>query len=146
MNSKIANLLANNLGNKKIVAEMIMYICIKNNALEDSLIDLCLSTDDKFITKDILSKYMDKIKTLCMKYIRNAVDVYNIKINYINNIAGLIDIEFTARVEAWFTDKESADKGDSWCSNSKEDNEHKVKGTYVTRRNTYIDFKDLDLD
>lgn len=146
MNSKIANLLADNLGNRQLITEMIMHICTKDNAIENRLIDLCLSGDDKFITEDILLKHIDKIKPLCMKYMSNIINVDNIKVNYIDNIAGKADIEFTATVEAWFKDKESADKGDSWYSTRKEDDEHKVKGTYVTTYNTSISFKDIDLD
>lgn len=146
MNSKIANLLADNLGNRQIITEMIMHICTKNNAIENRLIDLCLSGDDKFITETILLQHIDKLKPLCMKYMSDIIDVDNIKVNYVDNIASEADIEFTATVEAWFKDKESADKGYSWYSTRKEDDEHKVKGTYVTTCKTYISFEDIDLD
>lgn len=146
MNSKIANLLANNLSNKRIVAEMIIHICNKNNDVENRLTDLCLSTDSEFITKDVLLKHIDKIKPICMKYMNDIIDVDNIKVNYIDNIASEANIQFTATVEAWFRDKESADKGTSWYASSKEDNEHKFKGTYITTCDTYISFKDIDLD
>lgn len=146
MNSKIAKLLAKNLNNKDIVAEMIMHICIRDNAIENRLIDLCLSGDSKFVNETMLLQHIDKIKPLCMKYMSNIIDVDDIKVNYIDNIAREADIKFTATVEAWFKDKESADKGDSWYSNRKEDDEHKVKGTYVTRCNTYISFKDIDIN
>lgn len=146
MNSKIANLLAENISNSKIITEMIMHICTKNNAIENRLIDLCLSGDDKFITETTLLQHIDRLKPLCMKYMSGIIDVDNIKVNYVDNITYEADIEFTATVEAWFKDKESADKGDSWYSTRKEDDEHKVKGTYTTKCNTYISFKDIDLD
>lgn len=146
MNIKIANLLANNIGNRQIITEMIMHICTKDNAIENRLIDLCLSSDDKFITEIMLLQHIDKLKPLCMKYMSGIIDVDNIKVNYVDNITYEADIEFTATVEAWFKDKESADKGDSWYSTRKEDDEHKVKGTYVTKCATYISFKDIDLD
>lgn len=146
MNSKIANLLANNLGNRQIITEMIMHICTKDNAIENRLIDLCLSSDDKFITETMLLQHIDKLKSLCMKYMSGIIDVDNIKVNYVDNITYEADIEFTATVEAWFKDKESADNGDFWYANRKEDDEHKVKGTYKTTCKTYISFKDIDLD
>lgn len=146
MNSKIANLLADNLGNKKIVAEMIMHICAKNNDIENRLIELCLSTDTEFVTKDVLLKHIDKIKPICMKYMSNIIDVDNIKVNYINNIASEANIQFTATVEAWFKDQQSADEGYVWYSNNKEDAEHKFKGIYKTTYNIYISFKDIDLE
>lgn len=146
MNRKIANLLAINIGNRQIITEMIMHICTKNNAIENRLIDLCLGSDDKFITETMLLQHIDKIKPLCMKYMSGIIDVNNIKVNYVDNITYEVDIEFTATVEAWFKDKESADKGDFWYSTRKEDDEHKVKGTYVTTCKTYISFKDIDLD
>lgn len=146
MNSKIANLLADNLKNKEIVVEMIMHICSESEVTERRLIDLCLSTDAEFVTKDVILKHIDKIKSLCMKYMSNIIDVNNIKVDYIDNIIGSAHIQFNATVEAWFKDKTSADRGDSWYSNNKEDNEHKIKGTYITECSTYIDFKDIDLD
>lgn len=146
MNSKIANLLADNLKNKQIVAEMIMHIGRKNEDIANRLVDLCLSTDSEFVTKDILLKHMDKIKSLCMKYMSNIVNVDNIKIVYVDNIAAEAMVTFKAQVTAWFKDKESADSGYSWYSTNKEDDEHKVKGTYTTECNTYISFKDIDLD
>lgn len=146
MNSKIANLLADNLGNKKIVAEMIMYICNKNEDVENRLIDLCLSRDTEFVTKDVLLKHIDKIKPICMKYMSNIIYVDDIKIIYVNNIASEANIQFTATVEAWFKDQQSADEGYAWYYNNKEDAEHKFKGIYKTTCNTYISFKDIDLN
>lgn len=146
MNIKIANLLANNLKNKQIVAEMIMHIGIKNEDISNRLINLCLSPDSEFVTKDILLKHMDKIKPLCMKYMNNIVNVDNIKIIYVDNIAGEAIVKFKAQVTAWFKDQQSADKGNSWYASSKEDNEHKFKGTYLTTCDIYISFKDIDLD
>lgn len=146
MNSKIANLLADNLKNKQIVAEMIMHISIKNEDIANRLINLCLSPDSEFVTKDTLLKHMDKIKPLCMKYISNIVNVDDIKIIYVDNIAGEAIVKFKAQVTAWFKDKESADRGASWYASNKEDNEHKIKGTYITECSTYIDFKDIDLN
>lgn len=125
---------------------MIMHICTKNNALENSLIDLCLSTDDKFVTETTVLQHIDKIKSICMKYMSNIIDIDNIKVNYVDNIASEADIEFTATVEAWFKDKESADKGYFWYSTRKEDDEHKVKDTYTTKGNIHISFKDIDLE
>lgn len=146
MNSKIANLLADNLKNKQIVAEMIMHICSESEVTEHRLIDLCLSTYVKFVTKDVLLKHIDKIKSICMKYRSNIINVDNIKVDYIDNIIGLAHIQFKAIVEAWFKDKESADRGASWYASNKEDNEHKIKGTYITTYYTYISFKDIDLE
>lgn len=146
MNSKIANLLADNLKNKEIVAEMIMHICAESEVIKHRLIDLCLSTDSEFVTKDILLKHIDKIKSLCMKYMSNIINVNNIKVDYIDNITGSAHIQFKATVEAWFKDKTSADRGASWYASNKEDNEHKIKGTYITECSTYIDFKDIDLE
>lgn len=146
MNIKTANLLANNLKNNKIITEMIMHIGIKNEDIANRLINLCLSSDSEFVTKDMLLKHIDKIKPLCMKYMSNIIDVDDIKIIYIDNIAGEAIVTFKAQVTAWFKDKESADKEESWYASSREDNEHKVKGTYTTTCDTYISFKDIDLD
>lgn len=146
MNSKIANLLADNLKNKQIIAEMIMHICSESEVTEHRLIGLCLSTDAELVTKDIVLKHIDKIKPLCMKYMSNIIDVDNIKVDYIDNITCSAHIQFKATVEAWFKDKTSADRGASWYASDKEDNEHKIKGTYITECSTYIDFKDIDLD
>lgn len=146
MNSKIAHLLAANIGNRQIITEMIMHICIKDNAIENHLIDLCLSGDDKFITETTLLQHIDKLKPLCMKYMSNIIDIDNIKVKYIDNIASEVMVTFKAQATAWFKDKESADKGYSWYSVSQEDNEHKIKGTYTTTCDTYISFKDIDLE
>ena len=146
MNSKIANLLSENIKNKQIVKEMIMYICDRDCCVENNLIDLCLDADAKFVTKDMVLKHIDKIKPLCIKYRNNIESVSNIKVIDINNISRRVTIEFTAKLIAWFTDKESADKENSWNSVNKEDDEHKIKGTYTTDYSTYISFRDIDID
>lgn len=146
MNSKIAKLLAKNITNDKVVENMIMFICNKYNNVEDNLIDLCLGTNKDFVTESDVIEHIDKIKPLCMKYMSNIIDVYDIKVNYIDNIIGSAHIQFKATVEAWFKDKTSADRGAFWYAIYEEDNEHKIKGTYVTECSTYINFKDIDLD
>lgn len=146
MNSKIANLLSENIKNKQIVKEMIMYICDRDCCVEDNLIDLCLDADAKFVTKDMVLEHIDKIKPLCIKYRNNIESVSNIKVIDINNISRRVTIEFTAKLIAWFEDQESADKENSWKSVNKEDDEHKIKGTYTTDYTTYISFKDIDID
>lgn len=146
MNIKIANLLANNLKNDKIITEMIMHIGITNEDIANRLITLCLGSDSEFVTKDILLKRMDKIKLLCMKYMSNIIDVDDIKIIYVDNIVGEAFVTFKAQVTAWFKNKESADKKESWYASSKLDDEHKFRDTYTTTCNTYISFKDIDLD
>lgn len=146
MNSKIANMLSENIKNKQIVKEMIMYICDRDCCVEDNLIDLCLDADAKFVTKDMVLEHIDKIKPLCIKYRNNIESVSNIKVIDINNISRRVTIEFTAKLIAWFEDQESADKENSWKSVNKEDDEHKIKGTYTTDYTTYISFKDIDID
>lgn len=146
MNRKLANVLGNNIKNKEVVTEMIMHIGVENEDIGNRLINLCLSPDSEFVTKDTLLKHMDKIKPLCMKYMSNIVNVDDISIVYIDNIAGEVMVTFKAQVTAWFKDKDSADKGYSWYSVSQEDNEHKIKGTYTTTCDTYISFKDIDLE
>lgn len=146
MNSKIANLLSENIKNKQIVKEMIMYICDRDCCVEDNLIDLCLDADAKFVTKDMVLEHIDKIKPLCIKYRNNIESVFNIKVIDINNISRRVTIEFTAKLIAWFKDQESADKENSWNSVNKEDDEHKIKGTYTTDYSTYISFRDIDID
>lgn len=146
MNSKIATLLSENIKNKQIIAEMIMYICNNDYAIEDHLIDLCLDTNKEFVTKYTVLKHIDKIRPLCMKYRSNIESVSNIKCIDINNIARRADIEFTAKVTEWFKDQESANKGNYWDSNSEEDDEHKIKGTYITTYHMYVYFKDIDID
>ena len=144
MNSKIANLLSENINNKKIITEMIMYICNKEYNIEDHLIDLCLGADEVFVTKDVILKHIDKIQPLCIKSRKNIENVSNIKVIAIDNIARNVTIEFTAEVTAWFKDQESADKKDSWYSN-RENEDFKVKGTYTTMYSMYIPFKDIDI-
>ena len=150
MNSKIANLLSENIKNKQVVAEMISHICNKNSSnisnIENHLIDLCLGTDTNFVTKDMILEHMDKIQTLCMAYTKNIESVSCINILEINNIDCIALIEFKAEVTAWFKDQESADKKDSWYSNREEDAEHRFKGSYSTVCHTYVPFKDIDID
>ena len=146
MNSKIAKLLTKNITNDRVVTEMIMYICNKDNNVEDRLIDLCLGTNLEFVTKDMIMKHMDKVKPLCMNYMKNVTNVDNIKVIQIDNISRVATVEFNAEFMAWFKDQESADKKDSWYSSSKEDSEHKIKGSYNAICHTYIPFKDIDID
>jgi hypothetical protein len=147
MNRKIAKLLTNNITNDRVVTEMIMYICNKhNNNVEDRLIDLCLSADIKFVTKDTIMEHMDKVKPLCMNYMKNVINVSNIKVVEIDNISRVATIEFTAEVMAWFKDQQSADKKDILCSNIEEDAEHRFKGSYNTKCYIYVSFKDIDID
>lgn len=146
MNSKIAKLLSENIKNKEIIAEMIMYICNKDSSVEDILIDLCLGVDTKFVTKYMIMSHMDKIKSLCMNYMKNIINVSNIKVTEIDNISRDATVEFTAEIMAWFKDQESADKKDSYYSNQEEDTEHKFKGSYNAIRSIYVSFKDIDID
>jgi len=145
MNSKIANLLSENINNKKIITEMIMYICNKAYNIEDHLIDLCLGTDTNFVTKDMILKHIDKIQPLCMAYMENIESVSCINVLQIDNIDCTALIEFKAEVTAWFKDQESADKKDSWYANKEENEDFKVKGTYITMYTMYIPFKDIDI-
>ena len=145
MNSKIANLLSENINNKKIITEMIMHICSKDSNVEDKLIDLCLGTDANFVTKDMVLAHMDKIQPLCMAYTKNIESVSCINILEIDNIDCIALIEFKAEVTAWFKDQESADKKDSWYSNREKNEDYKVKGTYSTIYSMYIPFKDIDI-
>lgn len=145
MNSKIAELLAKNITNDRIVADMIMFICNNYNDVEDHLIDLCLDVNAKFVTKDMIMKHIDKIKPLCMQYMTRIEDVDNIKVVYIDNIVRQAIVDFTAKVTAWFKDQEDADEGDYWCSNEEENEDFKVKGTCTTTYSMYIPFKDIDI-
>ena len=146
MNSKIAKLLTRNITNDRAITEMIMYICNKDNNVEDRLIDLCLDVDIKFVTKDMIMKHMDKVKPLCMNYMKNVINVSNIKVTEIDNISRVATVEFTADIMAWFKDQESADKKDSWYSNREEDAEHRFKGSYNAVCHIYVPFKDIDID
>lgn len=146
MKRKIAKLLTNNIINDRVVTEMIMYICNEDNSIEDRLIDLCLGTDIKFVTKEIIMAHMDKIKPLCMNYMKNVINVSNIKVTEINNISRVATVEFTAEIMAWFKDQESADNKVSWYSNREEDAEHRFKGSYSTVCHTYVPFKDINID
>lgn len=146
MNRKIAELLAKNITNDRVVTEMIMYICNKDSNVEDRLIDLCLDANIKFVTKAIIMVHMDKVKPLCMNYMKNIINVSNIKVTEIDNISRVATIEFTAEIMAWFKDQESADKKDSWYSYREEDAEHRFKGSYSAVCHTYIPFKDIDID
>lgn len=146
MNSKIAKLLARSITNDKVVENMIMFICNKYNNVEDHLIDLCLGTNKDFITESDVIKHIDKIKPLCMKYMKGIEDVDTIDVISIDNIARQVIIHFTAKVTAWFKDQDSADKGDSWYTNSKKEGEYKIKGTYTTSFDTEIWLKDIDMD
>ena len=150
MNSKIANLLAKNVTNDKVVAEMISHICNKNSStidnIESHLIDLCLGTDTNFVTKDMILEHMDKIQPLCMAYTENIESVSCINILQIDNIDCTVFIEFKAEVIAWFKDQKSADMKYSWASNSKENENFKVKGTYTSMCGMYIPFKDIDIN
>jgi hypothetical protein len=150
MNSKIANLLAKNVTNDKIVAEMISHICNKNssnmNNIEDHLVNLCLGTNKDFITKGDIIEHIDKIQPLCMAYTKNIENVSCINVLQVDNIDCTAFIEFKAEVTAWFRNKEEADKGYSWYSSREEDDEHKIKGTYSTIYTRYIPFKDIDIN
>lgn len=150
MNSKIATLLSENIKNKQVVAEMISHICNKNssniNNIENHLINLCLDTDANFVTKDMILEHMDKIQPLCMAYMENIESVSYINVVEIDNIDCTVFIEFKAEVTAWFKDKKSADKKDSWYANRTEDAEHKIKGTYITTYTMYIPFKNIGID
>lgn len=146
MNSKIATLLSENIKNKQVIADMIKYICDKNHDIENDLIDLCLGNDKAFITKEIVLKHIDKIQELCMKHVNNAINVFNINVVDVNNITCYVTIEYKAEITAWFKDQESADKGYFWHAIDKEDNEHSIKGTYVTDYSMYVSFKDLGIN
>ena len=146
MNSKIATLLSENIKNKQIIAEMIMYICNNDYSIEDHLIDLCVDVNAEFVTKYTVLKHIDKIKLLCMKYQSNIESVSNIKCVGLNNIARRADIEFTAKVTAWFKDQQSANRENCWEASIQEDSEHKIKGTYITTYNMNVYFKDIDID
>lgn len=146
MNRKIAKLLTNNITNDRVVTEMIMYICNKDSQIEDRLINLCLGTDINFVTKDMIMVHMDKVKPLCMNYMKNVINVSNIKVTEIDNISRVATVEFTAEIMAWFKDQESADKKYSSCSDLEEDDEHRFKGSYNAVCSTYISFKDINID
>ena len=146
MNRKMAKLLTNNITNGRAVTEMIMYICNKDNNVENRLIDLCLDADIKFVTKDVIMAHMDKVRPLCMNYMKNIINVSNIKVTEIDNISRAAIIEFTAEIMAWFKDQKSADNKDSWHFNREEDAEHRFKGSYNTVCHTYVPFKDIDID
>ena len=146
MNRKIAKLLTRNITNERAITEMIMYICNKDNNVEDRLIDLCLDADIKFVTKDMIMVHMDKIKPVCMNYMKNVINVSNIKVTEIDNISRVATVEFTAEIIVWFKDQESADNKDSWYSNREEDAEHRFKGSYSAVSHIYIPFKDIDID
>ena len=146
MDRKIAKLLTKNITNDRVVTEMIMYICNKDSSVEDRLIDLCLGADIKFVTKDMIMEHMNKVKPLCMNYMKNIINVSNIKVTEIDNMSRVATVEFTAEIMAWFKDQESADKKDSWNSNREEDAEHRFKGSYNAVCHTYVPFKDIDID
>ena len=147
MNSKIAKLLAKNITNDRVIAEMISHICNKNSSnIENHLINLCLGTDANFVTKDMILEHMDKVKPLCMNYMNNVINVSNIKVTEIDNISRVATVEFTAEIMAWFKDQKSADKKDVWYSNRKEDIEHRFKGSYSAVCHTYVPFKDINID
>ena len=146
MNRKIAKLLTRNITNERAITEMIMYICNKDNNVEDRLIDLCLDADIKFVTKAMIMVHMDKVKPLCMNYMKNVINVSNIKVTEIDNISRVATVEFTADIMAWFKDQKSADKKDYWYSNREEDAEHRFKGSYSTVCDIYVPFKDIDID
>lgn len=146
MNSKIAKLLTRNITNDRAITEMIMHICNKDNNVENRLIDLCLDLDVKFVTKAMIMRHIDKVKPLCMNYMKNVINVSNIKVTEIDNISCVATVEFTAEIMAWFKDQESADKKSSWYANLEEDAEHRFKGSYNAVCHTYIPFKDIDID
>lgn len=146
MNRKIAKLLTNNIIDARVIAEMIIYICNKDNNVEDRLIDLCLDTDENFVTKDMILKHIDKIKSLCMKYMNTIQEVSDVKIIHIDNIASQVCVGFKAKVAGWYRDQESADRGHSWEASTKETNEYKFKGIYTNTYSTYMSFKDIDQD
>ena len=82
MNRKIAKLLTRNITNERAITEMIMYICNKDNNVEDRLIGLCLDADIKFVTKDMIMAHMDKLKPLCINYMKNIINVSSILFLY----------------------------------------------------------------
>lgn len=86
MNSKIARLLAKNVTNNRIVADMIMFICNNHSIVEDHLLDLCLGTSTDFVTKAMVMTHINKIKPLCMKHMTGIKDVDNIKVISVDNI------------------------------------------------------------
>ena len=146
MNRKIAKLLTRNITNERAITEMIMYICKKDSSVEDRLIDLCLDADIKFVTKAMIMVHINKVKPLCMNYMKNVINVSNIKVTEIDNISRVATVEFTAEIMAWFKNQESADKKDSWYSNREEDAEHRFKGSYSAVCHIYVPFKDIDID
>lgn len=150
MNRKIANLLAKNVTNDRVVAEMISHICNKNSSniknIEDRIINLCLGTDADFVTKDMILEHMDKIEPLCMACTENIKRVSCINVLQVDNIDCTAFIEFKAEVAAWFRNKEEANKGYAWYSSREEDDEHKIKGTYEAIYGIYIPFKNIDID
>lgn len=146
MNSKIATLLSENIKNKQIVADMIMFICNKYIDVEDHLIDLCLDTNAEYVTKEMVMKHIDKIKPLCMQYMERIEDVDNIKVVSVDNIAYQAIVHFTAKVTAWFKDQKDADKGNYWSANTKEEGEYKIKGTYTKSFDIEIRLKDIDMN
>ena len=146
MNSKIATLLSENIKNKQVVAEMIMHICNSDSNIEDRLINLCLVEDIKFVTKAMIMRQIDKVKPLCMNYMKNIINVSNIKVTEIDNISRVATVDFTAEIMVWFKDQQSADKKNSLYSNREEDAEHRFKGSYTTVCHIYIPFKDIDID
>lgn len=146
MNSKIAKLLAKNITNDRIVADMIMFICNKHNIVEDNLIDLCLGTNTDFVTKEMVMTHINKIKPLCMQYMTRIEDVDNIKVISVDNIARQAIVHFTAKVIAWFKDQKDADKGDYWSANSKKEGEYNIKGTYTNSFDIEIQLEDIDMD
>ena len=81
-----------------------------------------------------------------MNYMKNIINVSDIKVTEIDNISRVATVEFNAEIMAWFKDQESADKKISWYSNREEDAEHKFKGSYNALCNTYVQFKDIDVD
>lgn len=146
MNRKIAKLLTRNITNERAITEMIMHICNNDSNVEDRLIDLCLDADIKFVTKAMIMVHMDKVKPLCMNYMKNVINVSNIKVTEIDNISRVATVEFNAEIMAWFKDQESADKKNCWDSNREEDTERRFKGSYNSVCHIYVPFKDIDVD
>lgn len=146
MNSKIATLLAKNIANDRVVADMIMFICNKYNDVENHLINLCLGTNKDFITEGDIIEHIDKIKPLGMAYTKNIESISCINVVQIDNIDCTALIKFNAKVTAWFKNKEDADRGNSWDSTSEEDDKHKIKGAYNAIYSIYVPFKDIDID
>lgn len=146
MNRKIAKLLTNNITNDRVVTEMIMYICNKECNVENHLIDLCLATDAQLVTKEMIMEHIDKIKSLCMKYMDTIQEVSNVKIIYVDNITSQVMVGFKAKVIGWYHDQESANRGHSWDASTKETNEYKVKSIYTNTYSIHIPFRDIDID